>query len=95
LRIALPNGADIRIPRREISELRNLPLAALKELRLSRLRDAIEIAAYDVHISALGLLRVVVLGDDPYARAGRAKSSAKARATRVNGAKGGRPKKAA
>jgi hypothetical protein len=93
--IRMPNRTRIFIPRRQIRELRGLPIAALRRIRLSKYREAIELDQCDVHISAIGLLRIVVLGQDPYARAGRARSAAKARAARVNGAKGGRPKKAA
>jgi hypothetical protein len=95
IEIVMPSGVEIRIPRRNISELQNLTFPMLKKLRLSRFHDAIEIDACDIHISSLGLLRILVLGDDPYSRAGRSKSAAKTRAARVNGQKGGRPKKAA
>jgi hypothetical protein len=93
--IKMPSGTSVKIPRLWIEEMRDLPKSALKQLRLDFVREAIEIPAHDIHTSAMGLLRDAIFGDDPYARAGRATSAAKTRAARRNGAKGGRPKKAA
>lgn len=93
LLIKMPSGTSVKIPRPWIEEMRDLPKRALKRLRLDFVRQAIEVPDYDIHTSAMGLLRDAIFGDDPYARAGRVSSPAKARAARRNGAKGGRPKK--
>ena len=93
--ITMPSGAVVTIPRKWMWELRDVPKTALKKLRLGLLRSAVELPDYDIHTSAMGLLRDAVFGDDHYVRAGRVKSPAKARAARRNGAKGGRPKKKA
>lgn len=93
LKITMPSGAAVVIPRMWMHEFRNLTKAAMKKVRLNGVRDAIELDDHDIQISVMGLLRDAVFGDDPYARAGRVSSPAKARAARRNGARGGRPKK--
>ena len=93
--IKMPSGTSVKIPRLWIEEMRGVPKSALKQLRLDFVRQAIEVPDYDIHTSAMGLLRDAIFGDDPYARAGRVTSPAKARAARRNGARGGRPKKKA
>jgi hypothetical protein len=93
--IKMPSGTSVKIPRPWIEELRDLAKSDLKHLRLDFVREAIEVPPHDIHTSAMGLLRDAIFGEDPYARAGRATSPAKARAARRNGAKGGRPKKKA
>jgi hypothetical protein len=94
LRITLKGGTEVLIPR-QITVLRDLPRSAVKLIKLSRAKDCFELPRFDVHISPLGMLRKAIFGEDPYARAGRATSPAKARAARRNGAKGGRPKRKA
>ncbi len=89
----MPTGTTVIIPRRWMEEFRGLSKTDMKKVRLNNVRDAIEIDHLDIQISAMGLLRDAVFGDDPYARAGRVSSPAKARAARRNGARGGRPKK--
>jgi hypothetical protein len=91
--LKMPSGTSVKIPRLWIDELRSLSKRDLKHLRLDFVREAIEVPPHDIHTSAMGLLRDAIFGEDPYARAGRATSPAKARAARRNGAKGGRPKK--
>jgi hypothetical protein len=93
LTLKMPTGTKVIIPRRWMEEFRELSRAQMKKVRLGKFRDAVEIDELDIHISAMGLLRDAVFGDDPYARAGRVSSPAKARAARRNGARGGRPKK--
>lgn len=93
LKIKMPTGTTVIIPRRWMEEFRGLSKTDMKKVRLNNVRDAIEIDHLDIQISAMGLLRDAVFGDDPYARAGRVSSPAKARAARRNGARGGRPKK--
>jgi hypothetical protein len=96
LTITMPSRALVIIPRRWIIELPDMPKvpkAAFKTIKLGVDRRSFDIDEYDVMISAFGLLRHAVMGEDPYARAGSATSPAKARAARRNGVKGGRPKK--
>ncbi|HEX5275248.1 MAG TPA: DUF2442 domain-containing protein [Candidatus Rubrimentiphilum sp.] len=93
LRIAMPTGILVVIPRMWMHEFRNVPKSDMKKVRLNGVRDAIELDDLDIQISAMGLLRDAVFGDDPDARAGRVSSPAKARPARRNGARGGRPKK--
>lgn len=93
LTITMPNQVRVIIPRKWIGTLRTVPKAMMKSLRLGADHRSFDIDAYDIHISAFGLLRLAVLGEDPYARAGSSTSRAKVRAARRNGAKGGRPKK--
>jgi hypothetical protein len=93
LTLKMPTGTKVVIPRRWMAEFRDLSRVEMKKVRLGKFRDSVEIDELDIHISAMGLLRDAVFGDDPYARAGRVSSPAKARAARRNGAKGGRPKK--
>ncbi len=95
LNITMPSGTRVIIPRMWIWEIAHLPKSAMKKIYLDKFREMYMIDEYDVQISAMGLLRHAVMGEDPYARAGRATSPAKARAARRNGAKGGRPRKKA
>src|ERR1700680_1872202 len=90
--IALRNGTTVAVPRRLIVGLRGFDRLVSAKLRVSRVGDALEFPKLDIHISVGGLVRKAVLGDDPYARAGRTRSSAKTAAARKNGTKGGRPK---
>jgi hypothetical protein len=94
--ITMPSGALVIIPRRwiiELPDMPDVPKAAFKTVKLGVDRRSFDLDEYDVKISAFGLLRHAVMGEDPYARAGSATSPAKARAARRNGAKGGRPKR--
>lgn len=93
LTLDMPTGTVVNIPRRWMLEFRNLSKGDMKKVRLNAVRDAIEIEHLDIQLSAMGLLRDAVFGDDPYARAGRISTPSKARAARRNGARGGRPKK--
>ena len=95
LRITLKNGTDVLIPRAKIKGLRGLPKSAASELKVDLGGEALSIEHRDVHISVGGLIRKAVMGDDPFARAGRTRSRAKANAARANGLRGGRPPSAA
>jgi uncharacterized protein DUF2442 len=92
IHLKLRNHTEIRIPVQSVAGLREVSKADLRHMKLSRVGDAIEIPEYDVNVSVPGIVRKAVFGEDPYARAGRARSKAKAVAARVNGRKGGRPK---
>lgn len=95
VRITLKNGTDVLIPRTRIDGLRGLPRFAAAKLKVAFGGEALSIEQYDVHISVGGVIRKAVLGDDPFARAGRTRSLAKAKAARANGMRGGRPRSAA
>ncbi len=93
LTITMPNHVEVTIPRKWIGALRRVPKAIIKTITLGADHRSFDIDEHDIHISAFGLLRHAVLGEDPYAKAGSSRSPAKVRASRRNGAKGGRPKK--
>jgi hypothetical protein len=97
--ITLYNGTSVAVPRRMFAirgiKGTTVSKSTASKLRVSRFGTALEFRKLDMDFSVHGLLRKAVLGDDPYARAGRTKSPAKAAAARANGAKGGRPKAAA
>ena len=95
LSITMPSGATVTIPRKWIWEIAHIPVSGMKKIYLTKDRAAFFIDDYDIQISAMGLLRDAVMGEDAYAKAGRVTSPAKARAARRNGAKGGRPRKKA
>jgi len=95
LNITMPSGATVIVPRKWIPEIAHLPKTEMKKIYLSKWRDAYHIDDHDIQISAMGLLRHAVMGEDPYSRAGSTASPAKVRAARRNGAKGGRPRKRA
>jgi hypothetical protein len=95
VRITLTNGTDVLSPRAKIEGLRGLPQSAAGKLKVDLGGEALSIVHRNVHISVGGLIRKAVMGDDPFARAGRTRSRAKANAARVNGLRGGRPRSAA
>ena len=95
LRISLRNGTVVTVPRLMIHGLRGLPKAAAGRLLVGHHGEALTIEPLDIHISVRGVIRTAVMGEDPYAVAGRSRSPAKAAAARKNGMRGGRPPKAA
>lgn len=95
LSITMPSGAVVTIPRKFLWEIGHVPISGMRKIYLTKDRHAFFIDDYDVQISAMGLLRDAVMGEDAYAKAGSATSPAKARAARRNGTKGGRPRKKA
>jgi len=90
--LELVNGVKLEIPRSAIGEIANLPSSKLKEMCLNRFGTAIEIRSIDMDISVSGLTRDLI-GVTWASRGGRARSPAKAAASRRNGRKGGRPRK--
>jgi hypothetical protein len=88
---------NLGIPRWKISELTGLSPQDLADIRLSAIGDAITVGSRDVQIDLAGLIADVMpqtVVEKAFAkRGGRATSSTKANASRVNGAKGGRPRK--
>ena len=94
VRIELKNGTNVLIPRTKVDGLRGLPPGAARRLRVDFGGEALSIERLDIHISVGGLIRKAIMGDDLFARAGRVRSAAKAKAARVNGLRGGRPRSA-
>lgn len=97
--LELTSGVVFGFPTRSIAALRHATSKELSTVTVSAAGSALRWDAMDVDLSVAGLLLSAV---DPAARirhlaaeAGRATSKAKAAAARVNGAKGGRPLKAA
>lgn len=98
--LGLANGVEIALPVSAISELADLPIRQLRELRLSVSGEAIVLSSADVHMSTDGLLRDFVrmlpreVISAQFAASGGARTSpAKTAASVANGRLGGRPKK--
>jgi hypothetical protein len=95
--IAMAGGWDIRIERGRIEELSDSTPNELSELSLSPAGTTIELPSHDVYISLEGLLTTLVpsevLARLFARRGGRSVSAVKAESSRLNGLKGGRPKK--
>ena len=91
---SLRSGAAVSIPVSEISEFAHATRAQLGDVRLVPTGEAIEQRELDIDLSVPGLLRDVFgFGELQQHRAGRARSTAKTVAARLNGTKGGRPRK--
>lgn len=91
--LALRSGSRLSIPRIAIEELRDVPSAELEKVVLSREGGAVCYAPFGIAISVPGLVRDATGAADWLARGGSRKTPVKARASRVNGKKGGRPRK--
>lgn len=93
--VELTSGATFAFPPRLVEGLANAAPAHLAEVELLGDGEALHWETLDVDYSVAGLVNGV-FGTARWmaARAGRATSPAKAEAARVNGAKGGRPRKA-
>ena len=65
IKILLPSGASVIIPRKSVECLRGLPKVEMKKLRLARDHDCFELPERDIMISAPGLLRDEVFGPLP------------------------------
>lgn len=100
LRITLSNGCDLGIPTGLIEGLSDADHAIKAEVEISGVGYGLTWPALDLDISVPGLLSGV-FGTKAWmdrlraARAGSSASAAKSAAARSNGAKGGRPRKAA
>ena len=97
IEIEFNGGGIIIIPRRAIPEIARARTSVLEGVTVSIAGDAIHWRALDVDISVPGLVEHV-FGTRLFAastghRGGRQTSKAKAAAARLNGAKGGRPRK--
>ncbi len=97
VRVQLHNGASFAIPVRMLDELVGARDEDLAGVRVPPSGFGIEWPALDVHISLAGVLEAAfgsVVRSGIARKAGSTRSSAKTRAARENGKKGGRPRKA-
>ena len=90
-------GGSMTIPRHVIPGLERAPASALRSISVSPAGDALSWRSLDVDVQVPGLVERV-FGTRLFAaatgrRGGRRRSKAKAAAAKVNGAKGGRPRK--
>ena len=94
--VDLTNGATFAFPTRLAEGLAGASGSQLSEVEVLGSGYGLHWESLDVDLSMPGLL-AGVFGSGKWmaANAGRAKSDAKAAAARANGAKGGRPRKAA
>jgi hypothetical protein len=91
IELQMQSGVRVQIPLRLIDELADVPAGMLHDgLGLAVAGDAISVRSLDVDIAIPGLLRDI-FGLDFQRLGGRAKTAAKAAASRENGKKGGRP----
>lgn len=91
------SGGSMTIPRQIVPGLDDVPASALGSISVSPAGDALSWPSFDVDVYVPGLVERA-FGTRLFARAtgqrgGRRRSKAKAAAARVNGAKGGRPRK--
>lgn len=91
------SGGSMAIPRRMVPGLERAPTSALQSVSISPAGDALSWRSVDVDVYVPGLIERTfgtrLLAAASGHRGGRRKSKAKAAAARVNGAKGGRPRK--
>jgi hypothetical protein len=98
--VELANGCSFAFPARKVEGLEDADDAALADIEVLGRGVGLHWAALDVDVSVPGLL-AGLFGTRAWmdrrraARAGAARSPAKAAAARRNGAKGGRPRKSA
>lgn len=86
-------GATVSIPRILITDLRDVPSSELEKVALSKSGGSIRYAPLDIDISVPGLIRIATGAADWLDRGRATKTPAKATASRLNGRKGGRPRK--
>jgi Protein of unknown function (DUF2442) len=91
--LGLRSGSRLTIPRIALEELRDATSAELDQVVLSHSGGTIRCEPLDIDTSVPGLVRDVTGAADWLARGGSRKTPTKARASRVNGKKGGRPHK--
>ena len=91
------SGGSMVIPRRMVPGLGRAPTSALQSVSVSPAGDALSWRSVDLDVYVPGLIERTfgtrLLAAASGRRGGRRKSKAKAAAARVNGAKGGRPRK--
>jgi len=98
LMIRFADNCAIALPTQNYPELTRLSRAELESLELGFAGSALCLPAQDLHVSIAGLVAASVPLMDMAAsviaaRNGSRSTTAKARAARANGAKGGRPRK--
>jgi hypothetical protein len=97
--IEMNNGASLRIPRRLLQGLNDAAPAELRHASIAEQGTVVSWPELDADFTIMSLLHGVYGGrrwmSELARRGGEAKSEAKARAARLNGAKGGRPRTAA
>jgi hypothetical protein len=102
IEIVTARNAGFLIPRQWIGSLQDVPVDDLARLEIWPDGSAIELEERDIHISVHGLMTAVLPAMLPTravaaifaSRGGKATSEAKRSSARVNGRKGGRPRKA-
>jgi hypothetical protein len=93
LRLCLRSGIVVTFPRSLVIELAEASKTLLtSELRLSPGGDSLSLPSLDIDISIPGLLRDL-FGFNIQRAGGMKRTAAKSAAARINGAKGGRPRK--
>jgi hypothetical protein len=97
IEIELTDGAGVRLPRAMVEEFRDVAPADMVRLRLSPAGYGIKLDEHDINISVHGLIAALATTADMAGSLGRiggaARTEAKRASARVNGAKGGRPRK--
>ena len=101
IEIVTNRNAGFLIPRQWIGALQDVPTEELRKLEVWPDGSAIELEDRDVHISVHGLLTAILPAMLPSrtvaaifaSRGGQATSRAKRISSKVNGRKGGRPRK--
>lgn len=92
--LQLYSGVTVTIPRSFFAHIEHATAADLANVELSPAGWLIVFPALDADYSVAGLLREIFGLTAQQRRAGATKSPARAAASRANGKKGGRPKKA-
>lgn len=97
LTVALANNATFSFPTKLVPGLRGATAAQLSKIDISPSGEGLLWPEIDADLSVAGMLEAMVGGDLLMSQLGRvgglARSEAKAKTSRSNGAKGGRPKK--
>ncbi|MEN1833528.1 DUF2442 domain-containing protein [Pseudomonas lijiangensis] len=98
LLVGFDDQSALALPIKNYPELASLPLEDLEHLKLGFAGSALCLEKHDLHISIAGMVAASLPLMDMAAtliasRNGSACSKAKARASRANGLKGGRPRK--
>lgn len=96
LELVMGAGWALSMPRERIAELASISPNDMRHLSLSPTGTVLHLSRHDVHISIEGLLLSLIpqslLAREIGKRGGRATSTAKRVAARLNGQKGGRPR---
>jgi hypothetical protein len=97
--VEMNNGASLIVPRQLLQGLGDASSSALRNARVSGRGTSISWPDLDADFTIMSLLHGVYGGtkwmSELARHAGAARSEAKAKAARINGAKGGRPRRAA